>query len=359
MRVTMSWANISEESKANVNDVLDSGWLSRHKYIPRFESAIAKLNGAKRGVFLNSGTDALRISLLTLKEVHGWHDGDEVIIPGLTFVATANAVFQSGLVPIFADVRRETGNIEPSQIASLCTPLTRAVLVVHLFGLPVFMPAVMRIAAQRGLRIIEDSCESIGTHHLAGDMACFSFYLSHHVQCGVGGMITTQSADYERVARSYMNHGRTDDGSHFEFSRIGYSSRATEMEAALGMGALDGLTENLRTRNRLAQFYIHKLACIRKIIPPEHFFRHTWMFMPITLRTGNRDKLLKYLRVHGVESREAMPLVNQPCYKKIYKKGSCPNAEWWAKNGLLLPLHPLMNEKQVDYVCKTIRKFFE
>lgn len=366
MKVTMSWANISEESKANVKDVLDSGWLSRHKYIPRFETAIAKLNGAKRGVFLNSGTDALRISLLTLKEVHGWHDGDEVIIPGLTFVATANAVFQSGLVPIFADVQIETGNIEPSQIASLCTPLTRAVIVVHLFGLPVFMPAVMQIANQRGLRVIEDSCEAIGTHVLAGDMACFSFYVSHHIQCGVGGMITTNFPHYERVARSYMNHGRTDDGSHFEFSRIGYSSRATEMEAALGCGALKHFDRDLKKRQLLAKRYWdnHTSVEVHKLMPFDKQ-PSSWMFYPILISglqidaTGKRDRLLKYLRKHGIESREAMPLLNQPCYKGMYKKGSCPNAERWTDNGLLLPLHPLMDEKQVDYVCKTVRRFFE
>lgn len=355
----MSWTDISKESKANVNQVLDSGWLSRKTFIPRFESALAKMHGAEHGVFLNSGTDALRISLLTLKEIYKWKDGDEVIIPGLTFVATANAVLQSGLKPVFADVQRATGNIEPNLIASRLTRSTRAILVVHLFGLPASMPAVMRIARSHRLKVIEDSCESIGTHRVAGDMACFSFYVSHHVQCGVGGMIVTNSAKYERLARSYMNHGRVDDGSHFRFGRIGYSSRATEMEAALGMGALEGFAYKLQRRKWLAQLYINRLMFITGVNAPELRYDHSWMFMPITLRTGNRDTLLKYLRIHGIESREAMPLVNQPCYKKLYKKGSCPNAEFWTENGLLLPLHPLMDNKQVDYVCSTVRRFFE
>jgi UDP-2-acetamido-2-deoxy-ribo-hexuluronate aminotransferase len=190
-------------------------------------------------------------------------------------------------------------------------------------------------------------------------MACFSFYISHHIQCGVGGMIVTKSAEYARVARSYMNHGRTDDGTHFRFGRIGYSSRATEMEAALGVGALNGFKTALHRRKWLANLYINQLMFMSEVNSPALLYAHSWMFMPITLRAGNRDKLLKYLGKYGIESREAMPLVNQPCYAKLYKKGSCPNAEYWTHNGLLLPLHPLMDNKQVDYVCDTIRGFFK
>lgn len=355
----MSWADISQKSKDNLAEVVETGWLSRHKFIPQFEKEFSQMHEGNYGIFMNSGTDALRISLLTLKEIYKWQDGDEIIIPGVTFVATANAVLQSGLSPKFVDVQKETGNIEPSQIASQLTRLTRAILAVHLFGLPANMPAVMRIAKENGLRVIEDSCESVGTHRVAGDMACFSFYVSHHVQCGVGGMIVTRRREYERVARSYMNHGRIDDGSHFRFGRIGYSSRATEMEAALGLGALEDFQQKLQYRKWLAQQYVNQLMFISEVNAPEMKYQHSWMFMPITLRTGNRNKLLKYLRVHGIESREAMPLINQPCYAKIYKKGSCPNAEFWTENGLLLPLHPLMNAVQVDYVCATIRRFFK
>jgi dTDP-4-amino-4,6-dideoxygalactose transaminase len=353
MTVTMSWADINADAKRKVKDVLDSGWLSRRKYIPRFEEKIARLHDAKRGIFMNSGTDALRISLMTLKEIHKWRNGDEIIIPGLTFVATANAVLQSGLKPVFADVQRETGNIEPSQIASRITRLTRAVIVVHLFGLPADMRAVMRIARTGSLKVIEDSCETIGVHRVAGDMACFSFYQSHHVQCGVGGMIVTNSPTYESVARSYMNHGRIDDGSHFKFGRIGYSSRATELEAALGLVSLNGLTKNLSVRRALAFQYNERLWNVGKSV----FERSSWMFYPLLLQPGLRDKLLAYLRKNRIESREAMPLINQPCYKGLYKKGDCPNVEEWTENGILLPLHPLMKLKDVDYVCDTIQRF--
>ena len=359
MKVRMSWADISEESKANVINAIDSGWLSRHKYIPTFEKQIARMHGGKFGVFMNSGTDALRMSLLTLKEIYGWKDGDEVIVPALTFVATANAVLQCGLKVIFADVQKETGNIDPEQIAKYVTSSTRAILPVHLFGLPANMPAIMQVARRHSLCVIEDSCETVGVHEIYGDMACFSFYQSHHIQCGVGGMIVTKNFRYERVARSYMNHGRTDDGTHFEFGRVGYSSRATEMEAGIGIGSAKNFQKNLEKRRALAVEYIERLYEISETEPPIYSKAHSWMFMPITLQSGSRDKLLKYLKTKGIESREAMPLVNQPCYKGMYEKGSCPNAEYWTERGLLLPLHPLMELRHVKYVCESIKRFFK
>lgn len=345
----MSWANITPTAKKYVNNVLDRGWLSRSLYIPRFEHSVADLHKAKHGIFVNSGTDALRVSLLTLKELHKWPDGAEVIVPALTFVATVNAVLQAKLSPYFCDVDLSTGNIAPQAFTSPRKSIVAAVPV-HLFGLPSPIPKTK-------LKVVEDSCETFGVHVLTGDMACFSFYMSHHVSAGVGGMIITNSDRYMRVARSYMNHGRIDDGSHFQFGRSGYSSRATEMEAAVGLAALERFPEDLKKRIHLANIYRIKLwntDSLQLIVDS----RHSWMFYPVLLKEGNRDKLLLHLRKNGIESREAMPLINQPVFRDMYKKGSCPNAENWTKNGLLLPLHPLMEEKDVDYVCSKVKGFF-
>jgi dTDP-4-amino-4,6-dideoxygalactose transaminase len=354
----MSWTQLSARAKSNVIDVLDSGWLSRHKYIPQFEKEFAQMHGAGRGILMNSGTDALRISLLTLKEIYEWRDGSEVIIPGLTFVATANAVLQAGLCPVFADVQMATGNIEPSRIARHVTPLTCAILAVHLFGLPANMPAVMRIARNLHLRVIEDSCETVGVHRLAGDMACFSFYQSHHVQTGVGGMIVTKNKDYEHIARSYMNHGRIDDGSHFQFGRVGYSSRATEMEAALGVQGIAEFPSNLKIRRELARVYIESLLDSEDYMLPQETVGHSWMFFPLLLtRLQKRNKLLRHLYRNGIESREAMPILNQP-YLGRYHRRQLPVAETWTENGILLPLHPLMDAIDVKVVCQAVRGFF-
>lgn len=351
----MSWANLDANTKKYVNNVLDRGWLSRSLYIPRFEQSVADLHKAKHGIFLNSGTDALRVSLLTLKELNKWPDNSEVLVPAVTFVATVNAVLQASLKPKFVDVDLSTANISSSRLADPLTSSTRALLAVHLFGLPADMSACTAFAKKNKLKLIEDSCETFGVHKLAGDFACFSFYMSHHVSAGVGGMMLTNSAQYAKVARSYMNHGRIDDGSHFQFGRSGYSSRATEMEAAVGLAALERFPEDLEKRRKLARRYAKNMGWMD---PTNN--DHSWMFFPLRLTDGySRDKLLLHLRKNGIESREAMPLINQPVFKTLYKKGTCPNAEDWTKNGILLPLHPLMSEKDVDYVCDKLDRFFK
>jgi perosamine synthetase len=356
MKIKMAWANIDALSKAFVNDVLDSGWISRRKYIPQFEEEVARIHGAKYGILVNSGTDALRISLATLKEIYKWPNGSEVIVPALTFVATVNAIIQNGLTPRFADVESSTGNICLDSVTRTLSRSIKAFVPVHLFGLPVNIQMFGAKGKYSYLKTVEDSCETFGVHKIQGDMACFSFYMSHHISTGVGGMILTNNPKYERIARSYSNHGRIDDGSHFKFGRVGYSSRSTEMEAALGLAALERWEGELGKRRSLAAAYTQRLDV--PLYMPHWNAHHSWMFYPIRLKTGRRDALLQYLRKQGIESREAMPLINQPVFKDLYKKGSCPNAENWTKNGLLLPLHPQMTQKDVDYVCGKIRRFF-
>lgn len=348
MNITMAWSNLTPNSKKYVKNVLDRGWLSYSLYMPRFEKEVAERHGAKHGILVNSGTDALRISLATLKEIHKWKDGSEVIVPALTFVATVNAVLQNNLKPIFTDIDLLTANL---RLDSVRAGSAVASLPVHLFGLPTPIPKTK-------FKVIEDSCETFGVHALQGDMACFSFYMSHHVSTGVGGMILTNSDPYARVARSYMNHGRIDDGSHFQFGRSGYSSRITEMEAALGIAALEHFDEDLGKRRRLAWAYMDGLEGIPQLQVTLDNPQHSWMFFPICLTIGSRDKLLAHLRKAGIESREAMPLINQPVFKDLYTPGSCPNAEHWTHNGMLLPLHPQMTEKDVAFVCKTVKRFF-
>jgi len=357
IKVRMSWAHITPQTKKYVANVLDRGWLSYSLYMPRFEKTVAEIHGAKFGVMMNSGTDALRIGLATLKEIYKWPDQSEVLVPALTFVATVNAILQSRLKPIFVDVQKESANMDATRLST--SGKSVALMPVHLFGLPADLNAIKDVAGKR--KILEDSCETFGVHGLRGDMAAFSFYMSHHVSAGVGGMLLTNSPKYAQIARSYMNHGRIDDGSHFQFGRSGYSSRATEMEAAVGLAALEHFESDLKKRNNLATWYSIELCeyMDRLQLPVPVNSRHSWMFFPLRLKRPGRDKLLQYLRKHEIESREAMPLINQPVFKKLYKRGSCPVAENWTQNGILLPLHPQMSREDVLYVCEKVRKFLK
>lgn len=336
--ISMASTAIGPLEKSYVNDVLNSGWLSRRTYIPRLEEEVAALHGAKYGIAVNSGTDALRISLAVLKETHGWRDGDKVMVPALTFVATVNAILQNNLVPLFSDIELDTANLRWRDDLNGAV----AVLPVHLFGLPAVIPK------DTILPIVEDSCETFGVHHLQGEMMCFSFYVSHHLSTGVGGMIVTNDKTYEELVRSSMNHGRVDDGTHFEFGRVGYSSRMTEMQAALGCAALERFDEDLAKRRLLARKYL-------EYFPGVWRDDHSWMFFPVLLEPGTRTALMAHLCERGIESREAMPLINQPVFKNYYEPGSCPNAERWTEDGLLLPLHPQMTVDDMAFVAEVFR----
>lgn len=354
--IKMSWADYGLTEKKYLNDVLESGWISRRKYIPRFEQTLASLHGQKYGIFMNSGTDALRIALATLKEIYQWPNGSEVIVPALTFVATVNIVLQNNLTPVFVDVDRYTYNLDPELIGNAISAKTKAIIPVHLFGRPADMDSIMEISRTRRLRIIEDSCETMFVHKIRGDMACFSSYMAHLIQTGVGGVLTSNSATYDAVARSYMNHGRDANPNRYRFERIGYSSRATEMEAALGCAQLERYQMILRKRVSLAMRLWEDLRGLPIQLP--RITGSSWMFFPIVLEKGSRDKFMTYLREHGIETRQMMPLTDQPCYKRFVKEKDYPVAQWINKNGVCLPSHQSLTDRNIQYVVRTIKGFF-
>lgn len=361
MRIRMAWADFGPLEKRLVNDVIGSGWISRRKYIPQFEGAIARLHGQKFGLMLNSGTDALRIGLSTLKEVHKWPEGSEVIVPALTFVATVNAVIQNGLKPVFVDVQRFSYNLDPIQIAARIGPRSVAIIPVHLFGLPADMPAIIRIARSRGLKVLEDSCETMFVHRIQGDMAAFSTFMAHMIQTGVGGVLTTNQARYDRISRSFMNHGRSADPDKFEFERIGYSSRVTEFEGALGCGQLTRWPEILKRRQEIARAITAGLLAkilAHEIQMPGGDFDSSWMLYPMVLRQGSRDRFMRYMLKQGIETRQMMPLTNQAPYQHLLKQKDYPVADWINKNGVCLPCHQKLSDKDVDYMVECVKGFF-
>ncbi len=261
--------DITHKERDYVNKVLDSGLITSGPILDKFESTFAARHGRSHGIMVNSGTDALRIALAALVEAEGWAFEDEVIVPALTFIASSNVIIQNGLRPVFVDVDHATFNIDPTKIEKAITKDTKAIMVVHLFGLPCDMQPIMAIAKKHGLKVIEDSCEAMGVNYKGrpvgslSDIACFSTYAAHIISTGVGGLAITDNENYAELMRSYANHGRDPyflgykDSAvlnperhrnkkeqlqiidrRFKFDRIGYSARATQMEAALGLGTI-------------------------------------------------------------------------------------------------------------------------
>ena len=206
--------SVSPRARRYVTQALNANRLSYGPFHRRFEAAFAKEHDSRHAIFCNSGTSAQHLADQALKEKHGWKDGDEVLVPAVTFIATSNVVLHNRLKPVFVDVHPLTYNIDPEKIEARITKRTRAIMPVHLLGLPADMDEIRAISKKHGLRIVEDSAETMFAKYKGrkvgslGDIGCFSTYVAHYIVTGVGGLATTSDPDLHIRLRSLMNHGR-------------------------------------------------------------------------------------------------------------------------------------------------------
>lgn len=381
---------ISERAKALVMEVLDSGRLSAGPMMARFESEIASIHGCRHGLMCNSGTSALQIALGALKERYGWQDGDEVLVPALTFVATANIVLYNSLTPVFVDVEREFFDIDPRKIEERITPRTRAIVPVHIAGLPCDMTPILDIARRYSLRTIEDSCEAMFVNYKGrpvgsfGDIACFSTYVAHIITTGVGGLCTTNDPDLLVSMKSLMNHGRDsiyircdDDqeakgsdlfqiaNSRFSFIRFGHSFRCTEMEAALGLAQIEDRRVRMARREEIANRLTQGLRPFGKYLQlprTREDADHGFMFYPLAIidPAMHRDDLILFLEERGIETRYLLPLIDQPIYRKVFGNldAQYPVAAWLNRNAFYIGCHPEMTDDDTEYVIDQFKEYF-
>lgn len=386
-KITLGTLNISDKGKEYVNDALNSNRLSAGKYTQRFETEFSQLHGCQHGVFMNSGTSALQVALAALKEVHGYEDGDEVLVPATTFIATSNIVIQNGLKPVFVEVDPRTFNIDPVDLHYRLTSRTRCVIPVHLFGLSASMHEICKMSRIYNFQIIEDSCESmfagikgqpVGSF---GDIGCFSTYVAHLIVGGVGGLITTNDKKLEEISRSLMSHGRdsiytnidadnedNDDlrkemiERRYKFDRVGYSYRATEMEAALALSEFERWRPNIQTRRERALLLTGLLSDIDGLqLPhvPENY-THSFMMYPMVLDRGiDREPFLMHLEKNGIETRYMFPLLGQPIYQKLFPnlEYQYPVSQRLAKQGFFIGCHQNLSVEDIEYVSEVIHAY--
>ena len=290
-------------------------------------------------------------------------------------------VLQNGLTPVFVDVDPITFNIDPDKIAEKVTSKTRAIIPVHLFGLPADMPRVMRIARYYGLHVIEDSCETMFADVLGkrvgswGHMACFSTYVAHLIVGGVGGVVTTNDSVYDEMCRSLMAHGRDsiytsidDDDKiskniierRYKFDRVGYSYRCTEIEAAIALSELERWEENLRIRRtnaaRLTTLLKPFEDKIQTAVIPDGY-EHSYMMFPFVCKEGvDRDNLLLYMEQKGIETRFMFPLLSQPVYRRLFPglAEKYPVASRLEKQGAFIGMHQGMVPADMHFIAQTI-----
>ena len=383
---TLGHLDISDKGKEYVNDCLDNNRLSKGKYTDRFEKEFSRLHQVKHGVFMNSGTSALQVALAALKEKYDYGNGSEVLVPAITFIATSNAVLHNNLKPVFVDVDPVTFNMNPREIEKHITWKTKAIIPVHLFGLPADMPSIMNIARNNHLQVIEDSCEtmfagindkSVGSF---GDLACFSTYVAHLIVSGVGGLVTTDEDDLAKTCRSLMAHGRDsiytsiDDDDviskdlierRYKFDRVGYSYRCTEIEAAIALSELERHEENISRRRYNAAVLIGMLEPFSDylqlpIIPKG--YDHSFMMFPMVCKSGvDREKFLMYLESKAIETRYMFPLLSQPVYQKLFPglAEKYPVASLLEKQGLFIGMHQGLMYREIRYIADVISSYFQ
>ena len=353
---------IGGEIRAAIEKVLASQHFVLGSEGASFEQEVARLCGVAHGVGLASGTDALILALRAC----GVRPGDEVLLPSFTFVATGSAVSALGAKPVFADIRPETYNIDPAEFERRVTPRTRALVVVHLYGLPADMDPILAFAKARGLPVIEDNAQAIGASYKGirtgalGDAACFSFYPTKNLGAyGDAGLVTTNSAELAARIRTLRNHGQTEK---YLSSEPGWNSRLDELQAAILRVKLRHLSNWQRARQANAVEYTRLLNQIPGVMPPiaPEGFEH--VFHQYTIRIERRDALQQFLSERKIASTVYYPhpLHLQPLYASVsHKRGDFPHTERAAQEVLSLPMYPELRKEQIARVVEAIAEFLK
>lgn len=350
--------NLAGNEKTYVMDCLESAWISsRGKYVERFEHAFADFCGVKHAVSCSNGTTALHLALLAL----GIGCGDEVIVPTLTFVATANAVTYCGARPVFVDAEPKTWNIDPTLIEAKITSRTKGIIVVHLYGHPVDMDPILSIASRRGLFVLEDAAEAHGAIYKGqtvgsiGEIATFSFFGNKVFTTGEGGMVVTNDESLKRKVHLFKEQGMDPERLYWH-PVVGYNYRMTNIAAAIGLAQVEKAEWHLQRRREVAAWYRNKLQNVSGLVlqAEEEWAQHVYQFFTVVLGEEiplTREEVIANLASRGVEGRPVVhPLHTLPPYRESCRGSRFPVAERIASRGINLPTYTGLTHDDVDYV---------
>jgi len=354
------YAAIGGEIRAAIDRVLASQQFILGREGAALEAEVAKLCGVAHGIGLASGTDALILALRAC----GVERGDEVLLPPFTFVATGSAVSAIGAKPVFADIDARTFNVDPAQLERRITPRTKAIMVVHLYGLVADMPPILAFARARNLPVIEDAAQAIGASHSGkragsfGDVGCFSFYPTKNLGAyGDAGLAVTNSESIDARLRTLRNHGQI--GKYIS-SEPGLNSRLDEIQAAILRVKLEHLAEWQKARQERAAEYTKLLANVPGVTTPIVPAGSEHVFHQYTIRVARRDELQRFLAERKIGSTVyyPVPLHLQPIYASLgHKPGDFPESERAAQEALSLPLYPELKSEQIARVVSAIDEF--
>lgn len=360
---------IEDDDIKAVIEVLKSDWLTTGPAVDVFEKAVAEFCGVGSAVAVSSGTAALHSAMYGI----GICDGDEVIVPSMTFAATANAVVFQGGRPVFCDVDANTLLIDPRLVESKVSPRTKAIVAVDYAGQPCDYDRLRRIADRNKLVLISDACHSIGGSYKGravgtlADISIFSFHPVKHITTGEGGMVVTDNSGYYERMRMFRNHGITTDhhqraekGSWFyEMVDLGYNYRITDIQCALGTSQLRKLPGWIKRRQEIAARYDESFSSVSSIEPLEvtSEVSHAYHLYVVKVQGVGRDKVFSALRDHGIGVNvHYIPVHLHPFYREHFQTaaGLCPVAEAAYSQIMSLPMFPAMTDEDVDFVISVV-----
>ena len=355
--------------KTNVINCVRTNWISSEgKFVKEFEKKFSQYNSRKFGVAVSSGTAALEVAIksLNLKK------NSEVIIPSFSIIATALCVVKCGLKPILVDCSLSTWNMDPEKVLKKISKKTSAIIITHIYGLPVDLQKIMNVAKKKNIKIIEDAAEVIGLKYKNrmcgsfGDVSTFSFYANKHITTGEGGMIVTNKKDiYEKCkslrnlsfSKSYFDRYNHDD--------IGWNYRMTNMQAALGCGQLKSINKIVKRKREIGNLYYKHLKKNKHLLFQENknsYSKNIYWVFGVLLKKNSRSKrdfLMRALLKNKIDTRPFFLSMNkQKVFKKmkIFSKSKMPNSEYLSNNGFYLPSGLGISNNEIRYVCTTLNQ---
>lgn len=375
MRVEFGELRIGEKARKNLMHCVDNHWASGGEKVKEFEDKWGQLFDYKHNKAMSSGTDACINACLTLYD-RGAKRGDEIIVPALSFIATSNAVLAAGFTPVFVDIEKDTLNINARKIEEKITNKTVAIMCVHTMGKPCEMDFIVDLAKKYNLVVIEDACEAHGAKYKDkyigkwGDMSCFSFYVAHLICCGEGGMVSTDNDMFADILNSTRTHGRKNGDLYFDHVRFGLNSKMNDLEASLGLDAVehDTFWWVFNTRKNNLYYLLNGLSDLEShcYFNKEELYEincpHAFSIVLKDPKRHSMRSLYEYLEKNSIKAKRnfgCIPTQHQSFAWMGYKLGDFPESEYVGDNGLHFGCHQFLEKSDLDHIIDVVHNWFK